>query len=100
MLGCKGVDADSNWGFHWGEGGGSHDKCSSAYHGPEAFSEVENVNARDFLAARKGEFIMYNSLRSYSQLVLLPWGYTSTPPDDYDWMYRLAAKGCHCFVVL
>ena len=34
-------------------------RCSDTYHGPSAFSEVENVNVRDFLIARL-------KLRSYS----------------------------------
>ena len=34
-------------------------RCSDTYHGPSAFSEVENVNVRDFLIARF-------KLRSYS----------------------------------
>ena len=25
----------------------------------------------------------FNNMHSYSQLVLLSWGYTSTPPDNY-----------------
>ena len=27
-------------------------RCSDTYHGPSAFSEIENVNVRDFLLAR------------------------------------------------
>ena len=36
---------------------------------------------------------MNNSVHSYSQLILLPWGYTDSPPADYDVMYELAMKG-------
>merc|ERR1711942_411007 len=39
--GCKGVDPNRNWGYHWAEAGVSFDKCSEVYCGPEAFSEVE-----------------------------------------------------------
>merc|ERR1719431_260321 len=41
ILGCKGVDPNRNWGFHYGESGVSHNKCQETYCGPEAFSEVE-----------------------------------------------------------
>jgi len=92
-LHCKGVDANRNWGFHWNEGGTSNDKCQDTYHGPEAFSEVENIAVRDFISARKDKLIFFNSIHSYSQLILLPWGYTSSPPDDYDQMYELSMKG-------
>jgi len=93
FLGCKGVDANRNYGFHFNDGGSSNDKCSDTYHGPSAFSEQENVNVRDFLNARKGKVVFFNSVHSYSQLILLPWGYTSSPPADYDTMYDLAMKG-------
>merc|ERR1711971_186713 len=93
ILGCKGVDANRNWGFHWNEGGSSNDRCSDTYHGPSAFSEVENVNVRDFLIARKDKLVFYNSIHSYSQLILLPWGFQDETPDDYDNMYALAMKG-------
>jgi len=83
---CKGVDANRNWGFHWNEGGSSNDKCSDTYHGPEAFSEIENVNVRDYLLARKDKLVFYNSIHSYSQLILLPWGFQQETPDDYDTM--------------
>jgi len=92
-LGCMGVDANRNWGFHFADGGSSSDKCSDTYHGPEAFSEPENQHVRDFLSARNGEVVFFNSVHSYSQLILLPWGYTSTPPNDYDSMYEIAMKG-------
>lgn len=93
ILRCKGVDANRNWGFHFNEGGASNDKCSDTYHGPEAFSEIENVNVRDFILARKEQLVFYNSIHSYSQLILLPWGFQQETPDDYDQMYALAMKG-------
>merc|ERR1712098_112035 len=34
-----------------------------------------------------------DNIHSYSQLILLPWGFQSTPPEDYDQMYILAMLG-------
>jgi len=93
ILNCMGVDANRNWGFHWNEGGSDNDKCSDTYHGPAAFSEPENVNVRDFINANKEQIVFYNSIHSYSQLILLPWGYTRDPPADYNELYALAMKG-------
>lgn len=93
ILHCKGADANRNWGFHWNEGGSSNDKCSDTYHGPAAWSEIENVNVRDFLLARKDKVVFYNSIHSYSQLILLPWGFQDETPNDYGQMYSLAMKG-------
>jgi hypothetical protein len=38
-----GTDANRNWGYHFNDGGSSENECSETYHGPEAFSEVENA---------------------------------------------------------
>jgi hypothetical protein len=49
IFGCKGVDPNRNWGYHWGESGVSNDKCSDIYPGPEAFSEIEMQNIKNFV---------------------------------------------------
>ena len=36
---------------------------------------------------RKEQLVFYNSIHSYSQLILLPWGFQQETPDDYDQMY-------------
>lgn len=93
IFGCKGVDPNRNWGYEFNTGGSSNDKCSDTYHGPEAFSEVENQNVRDFILSIKDQLVFFNSIHSYSQLILLPWGYTSNPPDNYAYMEAIALKG-------
>merc|ERR1719348_598369 len=93
VEGCVGVDANRNWGFQWGTGGSSPDPCADTYMGPEAFSEVENTNVRDFLLAHKEQLKMYNTLHSYSQLVLLPWGYNYDLPANYDDLLAVATLG-------
>jgi len=93
LFGCMGVDANRNWGHHWNEGGSSNNKCTDTYHGPSAFSEPENVNVKNFIETIKDQMIFYNTVHSYSQLVLLPWSYTSELPDDYEEMYDIAMKG-------
>jgi len=93
LLGCRGVDANRNFGHHWNDGGSSGDKCFDTYHGPEAFSEVETQAVRDYILARKGTVKYYNNMHSYSQLVLLSWGYTTDPPANYMQFYTAADKG-------
>jgi hypothetical protein len=69
----------------WASGPGtSNDKCSDLYHGPSAFSEPETKAASDYIAANKDVIKAYLDIHSYSQLVLLPWGYTTSKPDDYN----------------
>jgi len=90
---CQGTDANRNWDFHWSETGASGDSCSQTYYGPEPFSEVEARNVRDWVGARKDRIVFYQTLHSYSQLILIPWGYTETPAPGYDAMYDLALRG-------
>merc|ERR1712142_468273 len=82
--GCKGVDPNRNWGFHWGESGVSFDKCSEVYCGPEAFSEVEMQNIRDFVQTLNPVPVLGWCFHSYSQLWLWPYGYDyGAYPDNY-----------------
>lgn len=90
---CLGTDANRNWGFHWGTGGSSDDPCSDIYMGSQAFSEVENRNVRDFLLANKDKIKFYNNLHSYSQFVLVPWGWGYEEPDNISDLRRVADKG-------
>jgi len=91
---CQGTDANRNFDFHWGDtNGASGSSCSQTYFGPEAFSEVEARNVRDFVMAHKAEIKFYQTLHSYSQLVLMPWGYTSEPAPGYDAMLDLGNRG-------
>ena len=90
---CLGCDANRNWGFHFGDGGSSDDPCLDIFMGAEAFSEVENRNMRDFLLAHGPDVKVYTNLHSFSQLVLLPWGYTEDKPDSYSTLEAMANIG-------
>jgi len=91
FLGCKGVDPNRNWGFHFGESGVSHDKCSDVYCGPEAFSEIETQNIRDFVKTLSPTPVLGHCFHSYSQLWLWPYGYAyNAYPDNYEEIRQLA----------
>jgi len=91
--GCQGTDANRNFDFHWSETGASGNSCDQTYYGPEPFSEVEARNVRDWVMERKDRIVFYQTLHSYSQLILFPWGYTDEPAPGYDAMFELAEKG-------
>ena len=90
-----GTDLNRNWGYHWNDGGSSSNPCSDSYMGKSAFSEIENQNVRDFLSAHKDKIKYYVNLHSYSQLVLLPWGYTKDPMPVYDRYLEVANEVSH-----
>ena len=89
---CTGTDLNRNWGYHWNDGGSSSNPCTDTYMGKSAFSEIENQNVRDFLSKHKDTIMYYVNLHSYSQLVLLPWGYTEEPMPVYDRYLEVANK--------
>jgi len=89
---CDGTDANRNWDYHWAEGGSSANSCSETYHGPSAFSEVETQNVRDYVLPRKDKIKFYQTLHSYSQFVLYPWGYTSSNCPGHDKIAAMASK--------
>jgi len=90
-AGCKGVDPNRNWGFHWGETGVSFDKCSEVYCGPEAFSEVEMQHIRDFVQTLDPVPVLGWCFHSYSQLWLWPYGYDyGAYPENYKEIQQLA----------
>merc|ERR1712080_452410 len=90
---CPGTDANRNWGYHWNTGGSSNNPCSDTYHGKSAFSEIENVNVRDFLTNHKDTIKYYMNIHSYSQLILLPWGFSYDKPANYNDLFSLATAG-------
>ncbi|XP_014164931.1 carboxypeptidase A2 isoform X2 [Geospiza fortis] len=79
---CVGVDPNRNWDAGFGGPGASNNPCSESYHGPSANSEVEVKSVVDFIKNR-GNFKAFLTLHSYSQLLMYPYGYKCTRPDDY-----------------
>jgi hypothetical protein len=66
------------------EGGASNNKCQETYHGPEAFSEVEYKNMRDYLQKLDPVPVLAEAFHSYSQLWLYPYGYAYNQyPENY-----------------
>ncbi|XP_071440233.1 carboxypeptidase B-like [Hetaerina americana] len=91
---CVGVDPNRNWDFQWMKVGGSSNPCDDNFAGHKPFSEPETRAMADFIMQHKDQIHLFLSLHSYSQMWLIPWGWTDTvKPDDYYDMYVLAEKG-------
>jgi carboxypeptidase T len=93
----RGADLNRNFSFYWNgclpsQGCSSGDPCSATYRGPSAASEPEVQAVQDYMRsifpdqrddpltspAPADATGVYLDIHSYGQLVLWPWGFTST----------------------
>ncbi|NXJ98611.1 CBPA1 Carboxypeptidase, partial [Corythaixoides concolor] len=88
---CIGVDPNRNWDSGFGEAGASSNPCSETYHGPYANSEPEVKAIVDFVQ-NHGNIKAFISIHSYSQLLLYPYGHTSTPAPDQEELDEISAN--------
>jgi hypothetical protein len=80
--GSYGVDLNRNFGFQWGydNSGSSPTPSSETYRGTAPFSEPEIQAMRDFVNTKNFKTTL--NYHTYSNLLLYPWGYISTPTPD------------------
>jgi len=76
-----GVDLNRNWDDHWGGQGSSRQPSSDTYCGTGPFSEPETTAVSNYVL-KSGPFDAMIDFHSYSQLVLRPEGWTTTPPPN------------------
>jgi len=89
---CRGVDPNRNWDFQWGGKGTSRNPCSQIYHGPNPASEPEVEAIQEFVLERKDQIKLFLTFHSYSQILLLPWGYDEVRTDDHDELMKVGTK--------
>jgi len=89
---CIGTDMNRNYGYMWNHGGTSNNPCSDTYLGKAANSEPEVQNVQNFVSKIKDKVKFYQSLHSYSQLVLLPWGFTEDDCPNHDNMMTVGNR--------
>jgi hypothetical protein len=76
-----GVDLNRNWPSHWGGDGSSSIPISESYRGPYAASSRE-VQALRAAFVNEPNVIGAIDLHSYAQLILRPYGWTTSPAPD------------------
>ena len=91
-----GVDLNRNYGFQWGydNNGSSPDPSTQTYRGTEAFSEAETQIIRDFCLEHN--FLLAHNHHTYSNLVIIPYGYEEINTEDDDilrtYAYMMASE--------
>jgi carboxypeptidase T len=105
----RGTDLNRNFSFTWNSTGGqgsSGNQCDLTYRGPSAASEPETKAIEGYVRSlwpdRRGTNLsdaapadtsgIHIDLHSYSQLVLWPWGTTSTPAPNGTALQTLGRK--------
>ncbi|MDI6855349.1 MAG: M14 family zinc carboxypeptidase [Candidatus Thermoplasmatota archaeon] len=81
--GSFGVDINRNYGYKWGGAGSGGRTSAQDYRGTAPFSELETKAMRD-LALRE-KFVFEIAYHSYGELILYPWGCTSSPVPEPDY---------------
>jgi len=81
--GIYGVDLNRNWAFGWGGEGASSSPSNETYRGTGPFSEPETQVLSSFMSSHP-EIRAYMDYHSYSQLILWPYGFTSSEPSEPD----------------
>jgi carboxypeptidase T len=101
-----GVDLNRNHSLAWGGPGSSSTPCAATYRGVSAASEPEVAQLEAWVTslipnphvpqpgdpAPDDTMGMFISLHSYSELVLWPWGYTSSPAPNRDQLKAIGDK--------
>ncbi|HEY1818186.1 MAG TPA: M14 family zinc carboxypeptidase [Kofleriaceae bacterium] len=80
--GSYGVDLNRNFAVGWGDGSSGNERAET-YRGERPFSEPESTALRDL--AKREHVALHIDFHTFSQLVLYPWNYKSTPAPDRDW---------------
>ncbi|KAJ8977789.1 hypothetical protein NQ317_014695 [Molorchus minor] len=81
---CFGVDPNRNWGYYWNSGGSSDNPCSDTYMGPEPFSDPSVRGLAEFVTTVGTRMVAYLSIHSFSQMFLIPYGFTTDHLDNYN----------------
>ncbi len=90
--GSYGIDLNRNYGYKWGHDniGSSPVPGSAVYRGTSPFSEPETQAIRDFFLEKNFQALI--SYHSFSQLILHPWGYTTTVTEKDALLREIASR--------
>ncbi|XP_063788280.1 carboxypeptidase O-like [Pseudophryne corroboree] len=83
---CYGVDLNRNFDGKWCTIGASNVCSSNTYCGPGPASEPEVQAVSQLLSGLKSDILCFLTMHSYSQLILLPYGYTTNASANHDEM--------------
>lgn len=90
---CSGTDPNRNYDAGWGGEGSSGNPCSQTYAGHSPHSEPEVKSLTDLVYSMRKRIAFFLTLHSYSQIMLLPYGFSKEIPSEYNDLEQLALIG-------
>ncbi|KAM9089946.1 LOW QUALITY PROTEIN: mast cell carboxypeptidase A [Megaptera novaeangliae] len=90
---CIETDLNRNFNVSWNSFPHTKDPCWEIYRGPAPESEKETKAVTDFIRSHRKSIKAYLTFHSYSQMLLLPCGYTSELPPNHEELAKVAKIG-------
>ncbi|XP_012638279.1 mast cell carboxypeptidase A [Microcebus murinus] len=87
---CIGTDLNRNFNASWNSFSDTKNPCKETFRGPAPESEKETKAVTDFIRSHLKSIKVYITFHSYSQMLLLPYGYTSKLPPNYKELAKVA----------
>ncbi|XP_035789853.1 zinc carboxypeptidase-like [Anopheles albimanus] len=88
---CLGVDPNRNWDYKFNQGGTSVNPCSDTFSGPSPFSEIETRTLSAYISTIPN-LSTYLDFHSAGQLLMVPYGHTTEPLDNYNELMDIGRK--------
>ncbi|XP_053678721.1 uncharacterized protein LOC128729091 [Anopheles nili] len=88
---CFGVDPNRNWDYQFNQGGTSTIPCQDTYSGPSPFSEIETLTLSQYISTIPN-LSTYLDFHSSGQLLMVPYGHTREPLDNYYELMEIGTK--------
>ncbi|XP_058126454.1 zinc carboxypeptidase A 1-like [Anopheles coustani] len=88
---CFGADPNRNWDFMFNQGGTSTLPCSDTFSGPYPFSEIETLTLSQYINTIPN-LSTYLDFHSSGQLLMVPYGHTREPLDNYNELMEIGRK--------
>ncbi|OWA50153.1 Carboxypeptidase B [Hypsibius exemplaris] len=87
-----GADPNRNYDHKWMVRGADQNPSSEIYAGAYPLSEFENVLVTDAVLQHKSQIKTLLTFHSAAEMWLLPWGYDSSVPDDFEDLRQMGLR--------
>lgn len=87
---CIGTDLNRNFDVSWDTSPNTDNPCLNVYRGPAPESEKETKAVTNFIRSHLNSIKAYITFHSYSQMLLIPYGYTLKPAPTHQDLLKVA----------